>query len=278
MKKMHAAALALLAAFVCLSSCKSGAIDEAVTIQGDHGRLVGRVLKAESAGKCPLTIVCHGLTGNHNEDHLMAVVDSLYSAGIATVRFDFNGHGQSEGRFSQMTLDNELADLHCIYDYVCSLPWVDKRNISIVGHSQGGLISGLFAGDMGADAISTAVLLAPAACITVQAQKGNMFSLSTPLSEMPDSLEFWGGRYLGKAYVEGAAKIDCYARTAAYSGPILIVQGDKDDPGLLHDARNYAPAVKQLEYVEIEGLTHCFPEDYATPAKYTKEFIVKNLR
>jgi pimeloyl-ACP methyl ester carboxylesterase len=33
-----------------------------------------------------------------------------FTAGIASVKFDFNGHGESEGEFSGMTVPNEIED------------------------------------------------------------------------------------------------------------------------------------------------------------------------
>lgn len=275
---MNKTFLAALAALVC--SCTSlPSLKETVTIEGSKGLLVGDIERPEiKGGKAPVVIICHGLTGYRTEWHLNAVNDSLVAHGIATVRFDFNGHGQSEGPFSGMTLQNELEDLQKIYDYTAGLPWVDKSRIAVAGHSQGGFLTGVFAGDMRKEKVRCAVLLAPAACIHTMAVEGTFFGAPTALENMPDSIPFWGGRMLGKKYLEVAQEIDVFTRTAAYDGPALIVQGDKDDPWLFRDAKKYSEYVKDLEYVELPGLTHCFPEDVATPAQLATEFVLKNFR
>ena len=38
----------------------------------------------------------------------------LAKAGIASIRFDFDGHGRSEGRKQDMTIEKELADARAV--------------------------------------------------------------------------------------------------------------------------------------------------------------------
>lgn len=270
----------ILAAMFCISCAGSlGELHETVTIDGDHGKLIGNIDRPAINGeKAPVLIFYHGLTGHRSEMHINAVCDSVYAAGVAVVRFDFNGHGESEGDFSQMSLDNELAEAKLIYDYVASLPWVDTERICLSGHSQGGLITGVTAGDLGASKVRCAALLAPAACIHTMATEGHMFEYDVNLENMPDSILFWKGLYLGKDYIRSAIEMDVYGRTSAYEGPTLVVQGTNDMPELYRDSKRYPEFVKNCEYVEIEGLTHCFPEDYATPAILTRDFILKNIK
>ena len=247
------------------------------TIQGSVGELVGDIQRpAVQARKVPVVIICHGLTGWRSENHNMAVNDSLLAHGYATVRFDFNGHGESEGAFSGMTIANEIEDLHRIYDYVAGLKWVDKSRIAVAGHSQGGFVAGVFAGDMGRRKVKCAVLLAPAACIHVDAVNGIFFDAPAEIEDMPDSSFYWG-RWFGKEYFRAARDIDVYKRTGAYKGPVLIVQGDADMPNLLRDSRLYPNYVRNCKYVELPGLTHCYVENYALPASIALEFIQENL-
>lgn len=268
-----------LAAFASIVACSSPMlekIEDNISIQGSVGTLVGDLYRPEVKGKtCPIAIIYHGLTGNRAEAHLEAAKDSILAHGIAVVRFDYNGHGDSEGLFSNMTLDNELEDSKLIYEYVCSLPWVDKSKIAIVGHSQGGLLAGVEAGDLGKDKIKCAVLMAPAACIHRMVLEGKMFGVDADINTMPDSIAFWG-QQLGKNYVQSAIDLDVYARTAAYDGPVCILQGDKD-LSIKPDAEKYPSYLKDCEYHSLEGLTHCFGEDLATPAKITAEFIQKEF-
>lgn len=271
--------LALMSAIAVISSCGSTLeeLHETVTIDGAVGALVGNVDRpVVKSDKCPVAIIYHGLTGNRSEAHLLAVADSLYNEGVAVVRFDFNGHGESEGLFSNMDLNNELEDAKIIYDYVCSLPWADKKNIILSGHSQGGLIAGVAAADLGKDKVKSLILMAPAACIHNMCVEGSMFSHPFDVNNLPDSLEFWGGEFLGKSYLQSGIDMDVLERTSGYDGPVCILQGGSDS-NIIGEASKYPSYLKDCEYHEMEGLTHCFGEDLALPAKISAEFVRKQL-
>jgi len=282
--KHTTAILSIMAAAVLGTACQNTVLPEmheTVTIDGDHGHLIGNIDRPEIHGeKAPVAIIYHGLTGWRDELHNNAVRDSLYAHGVATVCFDFNGHGESEGRFIDMTLDNEIVDAKCIFNYVSSLPWVDTTRIAIMGHSQGGLVTSVVAGDLGFPKVRCAVLLAPAAFIHDIVVKGEFFGRSfdpSSIETLPDSLQLKPGYTIGKEYLISASGLDVYGRCSHYDGPVCVIQGLKDTPALIDGAAKYQQYLKHCEYHTIEGLTHCFPEDRDTPARLTKEFVLPLL-
>lgn len=271
-----------LVAISFLFSCKTINLEESheiVKIQGSKGALVGNVDRPAVKGdKCPVVIIYHGLTGNRSENHILAVADSLLSHGVAVVRFDFNGHGESEGEFVDMTLDNEVEDAEKVFEYVESLEWVDKSRIAISGHSQGGLVTGVLAGKLGSGKARCAVLMAPAACIHTMALSGNMFGYDVGSDDLPEYIEFWGGSHLGRQYLISAYNMDVFGRTSAYKGPTLVIQGTEDSAELMADAARYPDYLENCEFKWLEGLSHCFPENYALPANLFTEFVLKNFK
>ena len=277
--KLYRIILACMAAVAIAASCTPSLeeLHETPAIQGAVGTLRGNIDRPAVLGRrCPVAIICHGLTGNRSEAHLMALADSLYANGIAVVRFDFNGHGESDGEFVHMTLDNEVQDLVSIYDYVASLPWVDTQKISLAGHSQGGLVAGVVAGDLGAEKVRSLLLLAPAACIHTAALNGEMFG--QPLDEeLPEYIEFWGGSHLGRDYLLSARSMDVFGRTSAYTGPALVLQGTNDGAELIADAEKYPTLMKDCQYVPLYGLSHCFPEDPEFAAGIGSDFIKSHM-
>lgn len=84
--------------------------------------------------KCPLVIILHGFTGNKNESMLKSISDQLLKHKIASLRCDFNAHGESEGKFEDMTVMNEIEDAREFLRFAKGLNFVEK--ISLVGHSQ----------------------------------------------------------------------------------------------------------------------------------------------
>jgi len=74
---------------------------EEVFIDGDHGRLKAIIQspKLQDGEKCPMVVFCHGFSGSKDGPVFELIADTLQAHGIASIRFDFNGHGDSEGAF-----------------------------------------------------------------------------------------------------------------------------------------------------------------------------------
>ena len=114
-----------------------------VALKRDGLTLRGELLLPEK-DSYDIAILMHGFTGNRNGELLTALADALLEKGVASVRFDFNGHGDSDGKLEDMTVLNEIADAKVILDYAKSLEHV--RNIFLFGHSQGGVVASMIAG------------------------------------------------------------------------------------------------------------------------------------
>ena len=118
-----------------------GAKGEKVSIDGDHGKLAAIIQKPElKAGeKCPMVVFCH----------------------------------ESEGEFRDMTVPNEIEDAKKVVEYVRDLRYVS--DLAIVGHSQGGVVAAMTAGELGTDAFRAVALMAPAAVLRDDAIRGSTF-------------------------------------------------------------------------------------------------------
>ena len=103
----------------------------------DGIRLHAKLDRPEGLEKTPLCIVVHGLTGHMEEPHLCAVSETMNDLGIATLRVELYGHGQSDGAFEDHDLAKWLHNLDTVTDYAKSLDFV--TDLYLCGHSQGGL-------------------------------------------------------------------------------------------------------------------------------------------
>ena len=91
------------------------------------------------------------------------LADSLLNEGIGVFRFDFNGHGESDGKFEEMTVPGEIEDALSAVSFVGGFH--QTQDISLLGHSQGGVVAAMTAGILGADTIKSLVLMSPAAVL-----------------------------------------------------------------------------------------------------------------
>lgn len=105
----------------------------------------------------PLVVMCHGFTGNRDGDgHFQPLADTLAKSGIASIRVDFAGNGESEEPFTSYTLTSIYDDIESAISYMRDSYTIGK--IGLVGHSMGGRAVSLHL----SDAITAAALWSPA--------------------------------------------------------------------------------------------------------------------
>ncbi|MDD6437626.1 MAG: alpha/beta fold hydrolase [Prevotella sp.] len=254
--------------------------NELLSVRGSKGLLSTLVQRpAGSEDRQPVVILMHGFGGNKGGQLLTLTADSLLARGIAVVRFDFNGHGQSKGKFEEMTVPNEIEDAKCIYNYVMQQPWADTTRIALAGHSQGGVVASMTAGELGARKVAAVVLLAPAAVLRDDAIRGNtMGAVYNPL-DPPATIALMGGRLkLGADYVRTAFRLPIYETAGRYQGPACIIHGTGDRVVPYTYGERYHELWKGSEYDELPGFDHGFSQDVYRVAELTALFLSKTLR
>ena len=60
--------------------------------------------------ECSMVLLMHGIFSSKDYNPMPSLAKALAKAGIASIRFDFDGHGKSEGRMQDMTIEKEIAD------------------------------------------------------------------------------------------------------------------------------------------------------------------------
>ena len=121
---------------------------DTLELDGPNGKLHKIITTPliQNDNKGAMVIVMHGLMSSSEESLIQTMAEKLNKAGIATLRFDFNGHGKSGGNFIDMTVPKEIEDAKMIIDYVEKLN--QYSSISLVGHSQGGVVTSMVAGEL----------------------------------------------------------------------------------------------------------------------------------
>lgn len=258
------------------ASCRPAVADYSyVAIDGDHGKLSGLVRRPLGVkGKVPAVILMHGFNSSINTVLLKGIADALVERGVAVFMFDFNGQGKSEGRFRDMTMPNELVDAHRIYDYVRAQPWVGT--ISLGGHSQGGVISGMLAGELGARRIHSLLLLAPAAVLRDDGLRGYMFWVKYDPVNVPDSLVIYDGkRVMGREYLETSKHFPIYETSCRYTGPVYIMHGMDDMSVPYTYGLRYHEQYRNSRLELLPGLDHKFNPERQKTVDLAVDFLVK---
>ena len=267
----------LVAALFVLMAAGAEAQTESVVIDGDHGKLQAVIHKPQlkSGERVPMVLLCHGFMGNKDGALENRIANLLSERGIASIRFDFNGHGQSEGRFQDMTVPNEIVDAKKVIDYVRALPYVSS--VAISGHSQGGVVAAMTAGELGGDKIKAVVLLAPAAVLRDDAIRGSTMGATYDPFNLGEYVELFRGLKLGAEYIRTAFSLPIYETSAGYNGPALIIHGtgDRVVPYTYGERFHQIWPTSKLQI--IDRADHGFSKEIEQVATTTAEFLSQTL-
>ena len=264
-------------ALFILMAAGAQAQTQTVTIDGDHGKLHAVIHKPElkDGERCPMVLLCHGFMGNKEGALEKQIAALLQAQGIASIRFDFNGHGQSEGRFQDMTVPNEIVDAKKVIEFVSNLPYVES--VAITGHSQGGVVAAMTAGDLGAEKIKAVVLLAPAAVLRDDAIRGSTMGATYDPFNLGEYVELFRGMRLGAEYIRTAFSLPIYETAAKYQGPALIIHGTGDRVVPYTYGERFHQIWDGSELVIIDKADHGFSQQIEQVAGKSAEFLSKAL-
>ena len=180
---------------------------------------------------CPLVILMHGIFSSKNFTPMPKIAKQLAKAGIASIRFDFGGHWSSEGEMQLMTIEKEIADALAMWNYACSLPYVNK--IGLLGHSQGGVVASMTAGRIASQGYTAKplyglALLAPASVLKNACRNGSLFDAKFNPADPPEYVRCFKMMKLGREYLLSTQQLDIYGTAGAYQGPVRIIHGGND--------------------------------------------------
>ncbi|MNQ13550.1 Esterase FrsA [compost metagenome] len=119
--------------------------------KNDQVTLAGTLSLPQKDGNFPVVILISG-SGPQNRDEealehkpFLVLADYLTRKGIAVLRFDDRGFGESTGDFKSATTMDFVKDVQAGVDYLKTRKEIDKSKIGLIGHSEGGLIAPIVA-------------------------------------------------------------------------------------------------------------------------------------
>jgi pimeloyl-ACP methyl ester carboxylesterase len=199
---------------------------------GDGAARRGIAVRAQ-AGAAPGLFWLGGYKSDMKGTKAEALAGWAAQAGRACVRFDYSGHGESEGAFTDGTIGRWLADSLAVFDACCEGPQI------LIGSSMGGWLALLLTRELkrrghdGAASIAGMVLIAPAVDFTEEL----MWKRFTP--EIKRELEETGrwarpSQYAAEPYLVTRQLIEEGRKHLLLGGlietgcPVRILQGVED--------------------------------------------------
>lgn len=133
-------------------------------IEGERGELIPAILTLPvSKESLSLVLMAHG-HGESKEENggFTTIANALGERGIAVIRMDFPGCGESKESFKANTIINMVDDVVSCKDYVTKNYNIDNNSIGLFGYSMGGRVIQTILNLNYIDNVRGMVLLAPA--------------------------------------------------------------------------------------------------------------------
>lgn len=271
MKKLLLLGVALLAI-----TASAQPVQQSLTLDGANGKLSAVLSVPQGEKSYPLVMILHGFNGHKNMPLLTELSDQLNRRGIATILFDFLGHGQSDGSFLDMTIPGQVEDANKVYEYVSQLPHV--QSVSVAGHSQGGVVTAMLAGRLGADKIKSIALLAPAGELKDDTAKGDLFGTKYDPKHVPEYITLYTGLKVGRAFLETTPHLPIYETAAKYTGPVLIVHSVDDELVPYVYGKRFEEGYQNVQMLTLHDYDHSFTQNVPAVDKMIADFFVKQLK
>lgn len=121
--------------------------------EADQLSLAGTLSLPKTEGPHPVAILISGSGPQDRDETLMehkpflVLADYLTRQGIAVLRYDDRGVGQSTGKFSGATSLDFSRDVAAGIAYLKTRKDIDPNKIGLIGHSEGGLIAPIVASE-----------------------------------------------------------------------------------------------------------------------------------
>jgi dienelactone hydrolase len=263
------------------------AVDSFVESRGVQVPVTWTYPTGDDGQRFPLVVMAHGHGGSRKESGSFdRVANDLAARGVATIRMDFPGCGDSSESFANNNLGNMLADILASRDYAVSQPQVDAERVGLFGWSMGGrLVLMLSDRNDEFDAVATwAPAVTPGAGSMVEFLGGpDAYAASKAAAKSDGYAPFttrWGQEQkLGLNFftdMESSRPLD---QLRQFEGSLFVLYGDKDDVVLPEVAETAVSAatnsVEVLRYI-VRDADHGLGV-FSNEPQYTDQAVSKTV-
>ena len=234
-------------------------------------KVIGTLETPENISNPPVVLMLHGFMGSRHELDVNGTEEGVYSRaarilaenGLASLRIDFRGSGESDGKWEDTTFSRQIEDANAAVNWLKNNNKINSEKIGVLGWSQGGLIASHVA-KFNPD-IKSVALWAPVThpFMTFSNLLGADLVLEAAASEPEKRFSAttpWGNNTTlkGKFFKEVLSKNPIGA-IADYKGPLLVIRGTQDNLVVNTDAwMTYHNGVEKLIEFDTDHVWNAF--------------------
>ncbi len=267
--------------------------DEAVLIPASGFNIAATITKPAGANGPLPAIVLVGGSGPTDRDETVAgipvfgqIARDLVAAGFVVVRYDKRGVGQSGGRAESVTLNDYAEDARAVVLWLQKRKDIDKKQVGIVGHSEGASVALIVGARSGDNVAGLALLAGPSttgAALVLEQQQHALSQMKITDAEKAEKTALqrqinaavlgqgkWDGvpegvrRVADTPWFQSFLSFDAAKLMKDVRQPILIVQGELDRQVPQHHADALAEQARarknkvDVQVVKVPGVNHLF--------------------
>ncbi len=239
-------------------------------------RLAAVLSDSEENKEKPIIILCHGFSSSKDSKTYLSFEKLLNKNKISTFRFDFYGHGESDGKFENITLSKAVDNILSAIKFLKNKGY---NKVGLIGSSFGGMASIISAS---------------------KSKEIYILGLKSPVSDYLGKIIAQVSRYpldewkkqgyiyyknihekkfkLNYSFFEDAKNIQGYEAIKKIDIPTIIVHGDNDKSVPLEQSIKTSKIIENCRLEIIKGNDHYYSKkgDFETMLNLITDFIVKH--
>ncbi len=249
-------------------------MEEKVYFANSKGDKLCGILSMVSDETRPVIIIAHGHHSTKDRKSYTTIQDILNKKNISTFRFDFYGHGESEGKFENATVSEAVDD---ILQAIAFLKSRGFKKIGLIGSSYGGLAS-----IMAASKSNDLYVLALKSPVSNYEERERAVK---PKEELDDWKRKGYTKYkedneeikLNYIFFEDFKNNNGYKAAPKIKAQTLIVHGDNDKSVPIEQSIKTAKLIPNGELKIVKGADHRYTNStyFEQMLHYISDFIIE---
>lgn len=214
----------------------------------------------EGSGKFPAVVMLHGTGSNKNEagNAYDTAAPEMAKNGIATLRIDFMGSGDSKDSYEYYCYTSANIDALASAEYLKALDSVDVNKIGVMGWSQGGT-NALLAAASYPEVFSYVITWSGALDLRGEFSDFDAAYESAKKNGYIDMTFDWRDPLpAGVRWFDELVNTDVLEEVKSISAPLLAINGDLDEDVPVENAYLIAEAAPKGKVSVVEGADHTY--------------------
>ncbi len=238
---------------------------ESFTLHNSGQKIFAVMHRPINKKKSPAVIMCHGLAGDKTGKFRVYVLlaEMLAKHGIISLRFDFRGSGDSEGDFSDMTIEGEVSDALTALAFLEQSPYVDTSKLGVFGRSIGGSVAILAASRF--KKIKSIVTWAPLSDGEQWINQWKRLQSPNVTEEMKNTAMRINGQLPGDEFFKQLFSMKIKEELSSLQHvPMLHIHGENDEVVLIEHAKKYEKfrenVLEKTRFIRLPNADHDFSD------------------